>query len=136
MTLVDIFLEVALSPESHWATVTNIKMEGHLEYEYTAGNNITKSAHCLLQSDVEDTKLWRQSAGEGTIYGTSFKYTYGNVGKTVDAAGHDVEYSAKELAGKPDNIKITIEGKDVEGNTLQYTTTYPVLAPMARANRD
>lgn len=130
------FLEVALSPESHWATVTNIKMEGHLEYEYTAGNNITKSAHCLLQSDVEDTKLWRQSAGEGTIYGTSFKYTYGNGGKTVDAAGHDVEYSAKELADKLDILKITIEGRDAEGNALQYTTTYPVYAPKTRARRD
>ena len=111
-------------------------MEGHLEYEYTAGNNITKSAHCLLQSDVEDTKLWRQSAGEGTIYGTSFKYTYGNGGKTVDAAGHDVEYSAKELADKLDILKITIEGRDAEGNALQYTTTYPVHAPKTRASRD
>ena len=39
-------------------------------------------------------------------------------------------------AGQPDVITIRVEGKDVEGNILQYTTTYPVRAPMARASRD
>lgn len=129
------FLEVTLSPESHWATITDIKMEGTLEYEYTTGDNITESTHCLLQSKVGATALWQQSTDEGTIYGTSFKYTYGNGGVT-GSLGHDDEYSAMELADKLDTIKITIKGRDAAGNTLQYTTTYPVYAPILRASRD
>ena len=94
---------------------------------------------CLLQNtDIIGGKdFWNKEVDGKTVYGKSFKYTYGgNPTDPDDPFSYMVHYHAGGIAGHTDNIKITIEGKDAEGNTLQYTTTYPVLAPMARANRD
>lgn len=113
--------------------VTAIDIEGTLSYP-------NKDVKCLLQNDyVSSTgkNFWSKEVGGKTVYGKSFKYTYGgNPTDPGDSFSYTLYYYARDIAGHTDNIKITIEGKDVEGNTLQYTTTYPVLAPMARANRD
>lgn len=115
--------------------VTGIDIEGTLSY-----NLDDKEVKCLLQNDqVSSTgkNFWSKKVGDKTVYGKGFKYTYGgNVTDPKDLFSYTLHYHARDIAGHTDNIKITIEGKDAEGNTLQYTTTYPVLAPIARANRD
>lgn len=115
--------------------VTAIDIEGTLSY-----NLDDKNVKCLLQNDyvsITGKNFWSKEVGGKTVYGKSFKYTYGgNATDPKDSFSYTLYYHARDIAGHTDNIKITIEGKDAEGNTLQYTTTYPVLAPTARANRD
>lgn len=115
--------------------VTAIDIKGALSYKLD-----NKNVKCLLQNDyvsITGKNFWSKEVDGKTVYGKSFKYTYGgNPTDPGDSFSYTLYYHARDIAGHTDNIKITIEGKDVEGNTLQYTTTYPVLAPMARANRD
>lgn len=113
--------------------VTAIDIKGTLSYP-------NKDVKCLLQNDyvsITGKNFWSKEVDGKTVYGKSFKYTYGgNPTDPDDSFSYTLYYYARDIAGHTDNIKITIEGKDAEGNTLQYTTTYPVLAPMSRANRD
>lgn len=115
--------------------VTGIDIEGTLSYKLD-----NKNVKCLLQNDyvsITGKNFWSKEVDGKTVYGKSFKYTYGgNATDRGDPFSYMLYYHARDIAGHTDNIKIIIEGKDVEGNILQYTTTYPVLAPMARANRD
>ena len=115
--------------------VTAIDIKGALSYKLD-----NKNVKCLLQNDyvsITGKNFWSKEVDGKTVYGKSFKYTYGgNPTDPGDPFSYTLYYHARDIAGHTDNIKITIEGKDAEGNTLQYTTTYPVLAPMARANRD
>lgn len=115
--------------------VTAIDIKGALSYKLD-----NKNVKCLLQNDyvsITGKNFWSKEVDGKTVYGKSFKYTYGgNATDPGDPFSYMLHYHARDIAGHTDNIKITIEGKDAEGNTLQYTTTYPVLAPMARANRD
>lgn len=115
--------------------VTAIDIESTLSYKLD-----NKNVKCLLQNDyvsITGKNFWSKEVGGKTVYGKSFKYTYGgNPTDPGDPFSYMLYYHARDIAGHTDNIKITIEGKDAEGNTLQYTTTYPVLAPMSRANRD
>lgn len=115
--------------------VTAIDIRGALSYKLD-----NKNVKCLLQNDyvsITGKNFWSKEVAGKTVYGKSFKYTYGgNPTDPDDPFSYTLYYHARDIAGHTDNIKITIEGKDAEGNTLQYTTTYPVLAPMARATRD
>ena len=115
--------------------VTAIDIKGALSYELD-----NKNVKCLLQNDyvsITGKNFWSKEVDGKTVYGKSFKYTYGgNATDPGDPFSYTLYYHARDIAGHTDNIKITIEGKDAEGNPIQYTTTYPVQAPMARANRD
>ena len=119
--------------------VTGIDIEGTLSY-----NLDDKEVKCLLQNDyvsITGKNFWSKEVGGKTVYGKSFKYTYGDEDTPATSMGNRDSYNSYyparlNCAGQPDVIKITIEGKDAEGNTLQYTATYPVYAPMVRANRD
>lgn len=119
--------------------VTAIDIEGTLSY-----NLDNKDVKCLLQNDyvsITGKNFWSKEVDGKTVYGKSFKYTYGDEDTPATSAGNQASYgyyypARLNCANQQDVITIRIEGKDAEGNTLQYTTTYPVLAPMARANRD
>lgn len=118
--------------------VTGIDMEGTLSY-----NLDDKEVKCLLPNTyiIAGKDFWDKEVDGKTVYGKSFKYTYGDE-KTPATSPDDQDsygryYPARlNCANQQDVITIRVEGKDVEGNTLQYTTTYPVRAPMIRANRD
>lgn len=118
--------------------VTGIDMEGTLSY-----NLGDKEVKCLLPNTyiIAGKDFWDKEVDGKTVYGKSFKYTYGDE-KTPTTSMSDQDsytyyYPARlNCANQQDVITIRVEGKDVEGNILQYTTTYPVYAPMERANRD
>lgn len=115
--------------------VTSIDIEGTLSY-----NLDDKEVKCLLPNTyiIAGKDFWDKEVDGKTVYGKSFKYTYGDENTpTTSMDSYGYYYPARlNCANQQDVITIRIEGKDVEGNILQYTTTYPVLAPMARANRD
>ena len=116
--------------------VTSIDIEGTLSYNL---NN--KEVKCLLQNtDIIGGKdFWNKEVDGKTVYGKSFKYTYGNADPTKpgDLPSYDSFYHAKYVAGDEDTIKIVISGNSiVDGKPIQYETNYVVYAPMARANRD
>ncbi len=116
--------------------VTSIDIEGTLSYNL---NN--KEVKCLLQNtDIIDGRdFWDIEVDGKTIYGKSFKYTYGKAPVTNpdDSSSYDSFYNAKYVAGDADTIKIVVSGNSiVNGNPIQYETDYIVLAPVARANRD
>lgn len=115
--------------------VTAINIEGTLSYKLD-----NKDVKCLLQNIYEDStgkNFWSKEVDGKTVYGKSFKYTYkGTTTNPDNQFSYDVYYHGKYVAGKQDTLKIIVEGKDATGNTLQYKTTYPVYAPMARASRD
>lgn len=116
--------------------VTSIDIEGTLSYNL---NN--KEVKCLLQNtDIIGGKdFWDKEVDGKTVYGKSFKYTYGNAEPTKpgDLPSYDSFYHAKYVAGNADTIKIVVSGNSiVNGNPIQYETNYVVYAPMARANRD
>ena len=116
--------------------VTSIDIEGTLSYNL---NN--KEVKCLLQNTdiIDGRNFWDKEVNGKTVYGKSFKYTYGNADPTNpgDSPSYDSFYQAKYIAGDEDTIKIVVSGNSiVDGKPIQYETTYPVRAPMARANRD
>ena len=118
--------------------VTGIDIEGTLSY-----NLDDKEVKCLLPNTyiIAGKDFWDKEVDGKTVYGKSFKYTYGDENTPATSIGNQASYgyyypARLNCANQQDVITIRIEGKDAEGNTLQYTTTYPVLAPMARANRD
>lgn len=118
--------------------VTGIDIEGTLSYKLD-----NKDVKCLLPNTyiIAGKDFWDKEVAGKTIYGKSFKYTYGDEDTPTTSMGNQGSYNSYyparlNCAGQPDVITIRVEGKDVEGNILQYTTTYPVLAPMARASRD
>lgn len=116
--------------------VTSIDIEGTLSYNL---NN--KEVKCLLQNtDIIGGKdFWNKEVDGKTVYGKSFKYTYGNAEPTKpgDLPSYDSFYHAKYVAGDEDTIKIVVSGNSiVNGNPIQYETNYVVYAPIVRANRD
>lgn len=122
--------------------VTSIDIEGTLSYNL---NN--KEVKCLLQNTyiIGGKDFWNKEVDGKTVYGKSFKYTYGDentpITSLITSLGNQDSYNSYyparlNCANEQDVITIKVEGKDVEGNILQYTTTYPVKSPMARANRD
>ena len=118
--------------------VTGIDIEGTLSY-----NLDDKEVKCLLPNTyiIAGKDFWDKKVDGKTVYGKSFKYTYGDENTPATSIGSQDSYgyyypARLNCANQQDVITIRVEGKDAEGNTLQYTTTYPVLAPMARANRD
>lgn len=121
--------------------VTSIDIEGTLSYNlYNSGSGV-EEVKCLLQNtDIIDGRdFWDIEVGGKTIYGKSFKYTYGKapVNNSDDSSSYEYHYPAWDLAGHEDTIKIVVSGTSiVNGNPIQYETDYIVLAPVARANRD
>lgn len=118
--------------------VTGIDIEGTLSY-----NLDDKEVKCLLPNTyiIAGKDFWDKEVDGKTVYGKSFKYTYGDEDTPTTSMDNQDSYNSYyparlNCAGQQDVITIRVEGKDVEGNILQYTTTYPVLAPMIRANRD
>ena len=116
--------------------ITGIDIEGILSY-----NNLDdKEVKCLLQNtDIIGGKdFWNKEVNGKTIYGKSFKYTYGTPAtKPGDSSSYDSFYHAKYVAGDEDTIKIVVSGNSiVDGNPIQYETNYVVYAPIERANRD
>lgn len=115
--------------------VTAIDIEGTLSYKLD-----DKEVKCLLPK-IAGKDFWDKEVDGKTVYGKSFKYTYGDENTPTTITGSQDSYNSYyparlNCAGQPDVITIRVEGKDVEGNILQYTTTYPVQAPMSRATRD
>ena len=118
--------------------VTGIDIEGTLSYNLDG-----KEVKCLLPNTyiIAGKDFWSKEVDGKTVYGKSFKYTYGDENTPTTSIDNQDSYNfyypaRLNCANQQDVITIRIEGKDVEGNILQYTTTYPVRAPMARANRD
>lgn len=116
--------------------VTGIDIEGTLSY-----NNLDdKEVKCLLQNTdiIGGKNFWNKEVNGKTIYGKSFKYTYGTPAtKPGDSSSHDSFYHAKYVAGDEDTIKIVVSGNSiVGGKPIQYETNYVVYAPIVRANRD
>ena len=111
--------------------VTGIDIEGTLSY-----NLDDKEVKCLLPNTyiIAGKDFWDNGK---TIYGKSFKYTYGTPAtKPGDSSSYDSFYHAKYIAGDEDTIKIVVRGNSTAGNSIQYETNYVVYAPMVRANRD
>lgn len=121
--------------------VTGINIEGTLSYNlYNSGSGV-EEVKCLLQNtDIIDGRdFWDIEVDGKTIYGKSFKYTYGKAPVTNpdDSSSYEYHHPAWDLAGYEDTIKIVVSGTSiVNGNPIQYETDYIVLAPVARANRD
>lgn len=115
--------------------VTSIDIEGTLSYNlYNSGSGV-EEVKCLLQNtDI----IWDIEVGGKTVYGKSFKYTYGKAPVTnPDSSSHEYHHPAWDLAGHEDTIKIVVSGTSiVNGNPIQYETDYIVLAPVARATQD
>ena len=116
--------------------VTGIDMESTLSY-----NLDDKEVKCLLPNTyiIAGKDFWDKEVDGKTVYGKSFKYTYGNAEPTKpgDLPSYDSFYHAKYVAGNADTIKIVVSGNSiVNGKPIQYETNYVVYAPIVRANRD
>lgn len=114
--------------------VTGIDIEGTLSY-----NLDDKEVKCLLPNTyiIAGKDFWDKEVDGKTVYGKSFKYTYGTPAtKPGDLPSYDSFYHAKYVAGDEDTIKIVVRGNSTVGNPIQYETNYVVYAPMVRANRD
>ena len=114
--------------------VTGIDIEGTLSY-----NLDDKEVKCLLPNTyiIAGKDFWDKEVDGKTVYGKSFKYTYGTPAtKPGDSSSYDSFYHAKYIAGDEDTIKIVVRGNSTAGNSIQYETNYVVYAPMVRANRD
>lgn len=114
--------------------VTGIDIEGTLSY-----NLDDKEVKCLLPNTyiIAGKDFWDKKVDGKTVYGKSFKYTYGTPAtKPGDSSSYDSFYHAKYIAGDEDTIKIVVRGNSTAGNPIQYETNYVVYAPMVRANRD
>lgn len=118
--------------------VTGIDIEGTLSY-----NLDDKEVKCLLPNTyiIAGKDFWDKKVDGKTVYGKSFKYTYGDEDTPTTSIGNQDSYTyyypaRLNCAGQTDTIKIVVRGNSTAGNSIQYETNYVVSAPMARANRD